>query len=995
MGGTMITTERANPTPPLLPDEDPFFRAKSFRSEGKVPPLPKLPPANQRPSLALDSGGHTSFVQNVFITNAGDRCVTVADDKTVRVWDIKKATTLNTFRFPSGTGSEGSLQAAALSSKGKLAVSGIPLTPAKAGAQPVNVIFIVNVETGALLKTITAASVVFSLSFSSDGSRLAAGCANGTVQVFDANTGAQVGRDDSPRTGPIYEVRFSPETKSMVLGILSRTQSSKLIRVVDLKNPAHNVTFNATTADPVSIAWSNDARFVAAGGQSGEILIYDVGNKKEARRFPARKIKNQVAKISQLQFLDGDTSIVCGGLPQWAAIIGAESGKVRKEFGKHSNTVTAVCASADGKLVATCGGDQNEVYVWNPSTGQEVARLSGAGKGIWGIGWSNDGKAIGWGTTKNTEDVHDNCPLEQIFRLDDMGPGGPAFQMKFQQAQTTDETFTILKTPVVTDKGQVTYALSVQVGQKQPYGVIIPNEHIFSVSVLPGRGKAVIGGGQGLYLFDLQTKEHKSFNGASGSILSVAPSPDGHYFVTGSSDQTIRIWKPEEEEPVLSIFPVGRDWIAWSPQGYYACSPHGEQLLAWQVNSGINRMPQVYPAARFRPSMYQPAIIKYLIPAGTTSLAMAMAQKFDQALAQTSSVADVMPPEASFDEEITKETVIDQDIFTVKASARGTAKQPITTMRLMVDGRPFQGLKGIKRFETPAEVAETAWTVPVSPGPHTFAVIAETPVSKGMSRPLTITRKGDVPRPNLYVLAMGINDYPGKLKLTYSATDADYLANALKNHCKGVFGKIEIRVLKDKQATLKGMQEGLDWLGSKMTAQDVGIVSFSGHGTRDKDNRFYLVSQDFNPEDTTHTCFSGAEFKARLDNMPGRLITILDACHSGDVAERVSPASSDSLVQDLSSEDSGVIVMCASLGRELSHESSLTKAGFFTLALVEGLEGHADVDEDGVIMINELDMYATYRVNQISQGTQHSSTNMPAGMRPFALATVPKSAKPQ
>ena len=38
----------------------------------------------------------------------------------------------------------------------------------------------------------------------------------------------------------------------------------------------------------------------------------------------------------------------------------------------------------------------------------------------------------------------------------------------------------------------------------------------------------------------------------------------------------------------------------------------------------------------------------------------------------------------------------------------------------------------------------------------------------------------------------------------------------------------------------------------------------------------------------------------------------------------------------------GVVVMCSSLGSEYSLESSETKAGFFTLAIVEGLGGKAD-----------------------------------------------------
>jgi Leucine-rich repeat (LRR) protein len=513
-----------------------------------------------------------------------------------------------------------------------------------------------------------------------------------------------------------------------------------------------------------------------------------------------------------------------------------------------------------------------------------------------------------------------------------------------------------------------------------------------ALCLVPGKG-LLIGSRSALDLIDPATgKILRRYTGHVGAVLGIAPSPDDRYFVTGSLDQTIRLWSIDREEPLLNLFVVGREWIAWTPEGYYACSAYGEQLIAWQVNGGAAKLPTVSPAARFRPSMYQPAMLKYVIPAGSLPAAMAMAEQFDKALVQATSVADVLPPEVALVTPTKDDATVDRDTITVKATATAGGKHPVTAMRLLVDGRPFQGVGGVKRFDKPQATAEASWDVPLAPGPHSFAVIAESAVSKGMSRPAFVTRPGEPPKPNLYVLAIGVAAYRGDMKLRYAASDARRLAETFQSRSKAVFKDIEVRVLADADATKKGIREGMDWLKSKMTAKDVGVVAFSGHGARDPRNgRFYLVPVDVSEDDPEGTCLSGDEFKSRLENMPGRLVAILDACHSGTVAEKARPpVRADGLVRDLVAEDSGVVVMCASLGREYAIESRATKSGFFTLGLVEGMSGHGDVDQDGVIYIHELDLYASVRVSQLSGGRQNPTTGRPPTIRPFPIAAAPK-----
>jgi uncharacterized caspase-like protein len=195
---------------------------------------------------------------------------------------------------------------------------------------------------------------------------------------------------------------------------------------------------------------------------------------------------------------------------------------------------------------------------------------------------------------------------------------------------------------------------------------------------------------------------------------------------------------------------------------------------------------------------------------------------------------------------------------------------------------------------------------------------------------------------------------------------------------------VDVHVVTDRDATRKRIQSELEWLGSVMTAHDVGIVSFSGHGARDDDGNFYLVPVDVG-EDLS-TLFPGELLKEHLANLPGRVIAMLDACHSGTVAEGVKVSRPDNLVRDLVTDDYGVVVMCSSLGREYSLESAATKAGFFTLGVTEGLAGRADLNGDGIVYIHELDLYARARVRQLSRGEQNPVTGRPPTIRSFPLS---------
>ena len=957
--------------------EDVFARAAAFKPTAPLPELPALPPIERRPILSLDAGGHTSYVREVFLTPDNRRAITVGDDKSIRIWNVLSGDTVANVRLPAHPGLEGTPRGAALSPDGKLlAVGMFPLFRGRNG----NPIYVLSTETGELARVIeNLKQIPWSLHFSPDGKQLAIGFRTGLIQVIDFETGKPVyevtGHSDS-----VIEIRFHPERP--LIASIGRNKEVKVWSLEDAAKPV--ATIRLINQKPNTLDWSSDGKKFAVGTVSGEVYLYDPTGK-PIKTVPAMMEGPGPIQITSLRFLPGDKQVVFGGIAMngWAGVIDLETGKRSSLVKDHTNTVMRVNRSRDGTLAVSSGGDENETIVWKVSNGSIVNKFAAPSKGLWAVGWGKDGKSLAWGSINNK--LADGlCPLEKTFWLSDFVTTGMLDPTAFQRHVWNDGTFAIQVNSffkfTVFEKGRPSYQYTSGDGDR-----------IYSVTILPGKG-IVVGGSFAMVLLDLKTgKIIRDYRIGSGFTAALAPSPDGKYFVSASSDEIVRVWVPDQSEPLLSIFNVGHEWIAWTPQGYYSCSPYGERLIGWQVNNGASQLPTVHPAVRFRPSLYQPELIKYLIPAGNLQVALAMAATFDKQTVTVSGLAEVLPPSVKISAPLTA----DDAVTTVKAVTEGNEKNPIIAMRLLVDGRPFQGATGVRRFAPAQPKAEASWQVTLSPGPHTLNVQAESAVSKGMSMSWPVSRIGKEQIPKLYVLAVGVSEYPGDMKLNYAASDAELIGKTFKEKSKSLFSAVDVRTLTDKNANRQSILEGLDWLRSKMTPNDVGVFFFSGHGMRDRQGRFFLVPVDVNLDDPTGSCVSGEEFKTSLANMPGRLLAILDACHSGAAAgtapgkqAQLPSARPDNLVRDLVTDDYGVVVMCSSLGREYSMESSTTKAGFFTLGLTEGLSGLADFNKDGFVFIHELDTYSTMRVRELSHGRQNPTFGRPPTVRPFPLSTV-------
>jgi len=334
--------------------------------------------------------------------------------------------------------------------------------------------------------------------------------------------------------------------------------------------------------------------------------------------------------------------------------------------------------------------------------------------------------------------------------------------------------------------------------------------------------------------------------------------------------------------------------------------------------------------------------------------------------------SDRTPPRVSLETEEASEQRV-----TVKATAEaGVESGRIVDVHWTVDGRPLSTRKtrDIVRVGSGEGRAVYRAMIDFPPGKATAVVAAVAVDDFGLSSPrarLTITCPSPPPaaRGTLWVLAVGVSRYRRpEYNLGFCRADAEAISAALQRQKGLAFHDVQTRVLADDEATVEGVKAGLRWLRKSTSPADVAILHFSGHGVRGPRGLYYVTSEG-DVGDLDRTCLNWQEIALELREMPSRQIIFLcDCCHAGAFGEKA--ATQDELAEPLVKQ-AGVMVFAASRGNELAAEKPAWGHGAFVRALLDGLEGKADLIPDGQINVSELQTYVLDQVARLTGDRQH------------------------
>ena len=188
---------------------------------------------------------------------------------------------------------------------------------------------------------------VVSVDWSPDGRLLASSDREGTIRVWNADSGREETKAQLPKEASFnnsnFVVRWSPDREANRLAV----SAGDRVHLLDPETLAHVSTLESREASPVlALAWDPQGSRIALGDKSGMIRIFD-----------------------------------------------SRSGEMLQEFQGHESRTRALAWNTDGSRLASAGADRM-IRIWDPDAGLLGLTIQASHYAIHNLDWSPDGDRL-------------------------------------------------------------------------------------------------------------------------------------------------------------------------------------------------------------------------------------------------------------------------------------------------------------------------------------------------------------------------------------------------------------------------------------------------------------------------------------------------------------------------------------------------------------------------------------------------------------------------
>ncbi|MBN1446994.1 MAG: caspase family protein [Bacteroidetes bacterium] len=658
------------------------------------------------------------------------------------------------------------------------------------------------------------------------------------------------------------------------------------------------------------------------------------------------------------------TWLASGDMNGTLSVWNARSGVRYYSAPAHDRYITDILMTPDGKTIVTAGRD-DRIRLWNTDDGRPIRTLEADMLWVHALAVSPDGSLLAAGGQDGKV---------RLWRLPDGTPEGDlgmhsrfarslrfSGDGKFLFSSGADghvlvwdlETRALFRELVLEDG----FAHGLDLSR---------NEELLLVSKMNGL----------MEIWDWRRRllKQKLPAPSYGTMQAIFDDAAGRIYSAHTSG-AVKIWRIEDGALLLDMvgFSDGQ-WLSFTPDGYYDCSSFGDRYVQWRKGQ------ELFPLERYSELFKRPAIIEDVLRGG-----------YDPG----SSIEQIIdPPTAAIlaprDGQL---FAFGSEALEIVVEVEAQDSERIERIAVLLNGRQLSGdqilnQRILARTDT---LLRMRFRIPVLPGRNTVEALAVNAarVRSHRCRADITVETGRSLNPSLYVLAVGSDSYaPAFPNLQFATVDAQAIADEFVRQEGGMYTRVYTKTLTDRQATRENIFQALREFPD-IDAQDMLLLFFSGHGVRDRDRngrtRYYYVPAGVTKSTLSTHAMAWDDFSREIRRLKaGRVILLLDACHSGDVS---IGASNEKVASSLAGEVG--IVFTSSSGNEFSYEDRSWGHGAFTRALLDGLRGKADFTGDRIVDWSELQLYVSTAVRSMTQGSQNPMVPRLEQFANFELVRVP------
>jgi WD40 repeat protein len=917
-----------------------------------------LPPTEPIPRI--EAGMHNAPIRRIGVDASCRLMVTGSEDKTARLWALPEQGVgapklLHVLRVPIGPGHDGKIFAVALSPDGRFVAAG---GWNRSGGD--HWVYVFDAATGKLIRRLGKLNnVILHLTWSADGRYLAATLGGGEgLRVWETAGWSLVGYDRNYGGKDSYGAAFDATGKLYTVaydGLLRRYGS-------DFKLEGKQATLGGK--QPYSVAvHPNGDRVVVGFFESTAVEVYRAEDLQ--RLFAAETADVCNGDLGKVAWSADGARLYAGGKyraeDDRLVRIWDEEGRGKgRDVAVARNTIMHLLPCRDKIAVGTADPAfgllslDGKKLIW-----QESASPDMRGKLRSNFTVSDDGSKIRFDLG------YDKSPV-----LFDLSVGRPTDQPQPAAGLAEPDTKSLNLSDWVNN---TTPKLD-----GKPLGLEI-YEFARSVAIAPGADRFVLGTEWYIRAYDKTGKELWSKPGP-GIAWGVNIQRDGKFVVVAYGDGTIRWLRLSDGEEVLALFVNAqtREWVLWTPQGYYASSVAGDQNIGWQLNTGWEQAGEFVTAAQLKKHFYRPDVIKRAFDLADADAAVREAGLSGFKLAD---LTNHTPPKFRIADPGDKSRA-GRSPVPVKLELAAT-DDPVTGFDVTVNGRQVTP-RAVRDLPLTTESQIRALNIPLEKGENHIQVTAHNTVGDSVQDLLVyLDREGVLDQKGkLFILAIGVDKYP-KFDaihwLHYAAADARLLLDTLTNKAGPLHTEVRAKLLVtggDTPPTKANIEDALLFFHDA-GPDDTVVLFLAGHGENEGAD-YLFMPQDAEEVDKKYfrpsTVVKWSVLQQALQDAQGIRMMFVDTCHSRG-------AYNQRLIKDAADEN--IVVFSATDSDTEAQEDANLGHGIFTYALAEGLNGGAA--NKGAVNITALFNFVSNEVSDLSKGEQEPTFSA-AGVKNFVVA---------